>query len=293
MTSGESSIEPLKEKQDRCRPFIKWVGGKSQLLPELLKRIPHFTGCYREPFLGGAALYFALKPRRSVLSDINAELINVFQVVQSQVEELIIDLAQHRYEKEYFYRIREVDRTPEYKDWSAVARASRLIYLNKSCFNGLYRVSAQGYFNTPFGRYTNPTILNADNLRECSAVLQGSEIVQASFLDFEQSVTKDDFVYFDPPYVPLSQTANFTSYADQGFGLKRQEELYQLCVRLNQKGVRFMLSNSSAPFVLERYQEFNMMRVRATRAINSKAALRGAIDEVIVTNYLWGPDGKI
>ena len=284
MASEDSNIEAIK--QERCRPFIKWVGGKSQLLPELLKRIPRFSGRYVEPFLGGAALYFALKPTQSVLADINSELINVFQVVQSQVEELILDLGQHRYEKEYFYSIREIDRSSEYNNWTSVARASRLIYLNKSCFNGLYRVNSQGYFNTPFGRYTNPTILNANNLRECNVALQGADIRQSSFLDLEQSLTKNDFVYFDPPYVPLSQTANFTSYADGGFGIDMQEALYQLCVRLNQKGVRFMLSNSSAPFVLERYQEFNLMRVSAKRAINSKAALRGAIDEVIVTNYL-------
>jgi DNA adenine methylase len=293
MTNDESSAKNVKLKEDRCRPFVKWVGGKSQLLPELLRRTPRFSGRYVEPFLGGGALYFALKPQNSLLCDVNLELINAFQVVKSQVEELILDLAQHRYEKEYFYQIRAIDRSPEYKNWTAVARASRLIYLNKSCFNGLYRVNSQGFFNTPFGRYTNPTILNVDNLRECSITLQGAEIKHASFLDLEDSLEADDFVYFDPPYVPLSQTANFTSYADGGFDLKMQDALYQLCVRLNQKGVRFMLSNSSADFVLERYQSFNLMRVSATRAINSKAALRGAIDEVIVTNYLWESDGKI
>lgn len=278
---------PLHNSQARinCRPFVKWVGGKSQLLPELLSRIPSDVTRYFEPFVGGGALLFAYQPHKACISDINPELINAYTVVKNEVGALIKDLKKHMYEKEYFYKVRDADRSPGYKRWSPVKRASRLIFLNKTCFNGLYRVNSKGHFNTPFGRYTNPTILDAENLRACSDVLQNVSIQQACFDSFEDSIEASDFVYFDPPYVPLSTTAYFTSYSSNGFDLKMQQELFELCCRLDKRGVRFMLSNSSAPFVTKLYKGFRVEFVSANRAINSKAEKRGAIQEVIVTNY--------
>lgn len=275
----------LVTKDIRCHPFLKWVGGKGQLLPALLSRMPKKLDRYFEPFVGGGALFFNLQPSKAFLSDANPELINLYEVVRDNVAALIKDLKKHVYEEKYYYKIRGADRTSAYKKWSPVKRASRLIYLNKTCFNGLYRVNSEGFFNVPFGRYNNPTIVDANNLRACSAALQKVAIKLGEFTDIEPIVKKGDFVYFDPPYVPLSATSAFTSYGKNGFDLKMQRSLFELCCRLDDRGIHFMLSNSSAPFVLELYKQFKIEFVSATRSINSKGAKRGAIKEVIVTNY--------
>jgi len=268
-----------------CRPFVKWAGGKSQLLEELLGRIPRGFVTYYEPFLGGGALLFALQPKKAVALDINAELINAYCVIKEDVEALIRSLRRHVYKKEYYYKIREADRRAEYKDWTPLERASRLIYLNKTCYNGLYRVNAKGFFNVPFGRYVNPTIVDAANLRACHAVLQQVDIRQGSFEQIEDEVTGDDFIYFDPPYVPISSTAYFTGYSSQGFDLKMHERLAALCRRLDKRSVRFMLSNSAAPLAKDLYRKFRIETVTAARALNSKGTRRGKIEEVIVRNY--------
>lgn len=261
------------------------MGGKTQLLPELAKRIPQDIDCYYEPFLGGGALFFNLQPETAILTDINPDLISLYKVIRDDVESLIRDMGQHIYERDYYYAIRSLDRTPEYKTWTDVQRASRLIYLNKTCYNGLYRVNSKGQFNVPFGRYTNPTILNADNLRACSRALQDTAIAIADFRRVTETVQSGDFVYFDPPYAPLSATANFTGYTKDGFDGDMQYALRDLCRDLDRKGVRFMVSNSSAPLVLDLYAEFTIDSVYATRLINSKAGRRGKIPEVLVTNY--------
>lgn len=282
----QQHIEPFKSSNSpKCRPFLKWVGGKSQLLPDLMRRIPSDAKRYFEPFIGGGALLFACRPKKAYISDINPELINAYQVVKNDVEALIKNLSKHTYEKTYYYEIRNADRFPSFKRWSQVRRASRLIFLNKTCFNGLYRVNSKGHFNTPFGRYSDPAILDAENLRACSRVLQSVSIQLAGFDFFEDSADKGDFVYFDPPYAPLSATSYFTSYSSAGFDAKMQCALFELCCRLDKRGVRFMLSNSSAPFVKALYKRFKIERVPAIRAINSKAEKRGAVQEVIVTNY--------
>ena len=269
----------------RAKPFIKWVGGKTQLLPELTSRIPDDFSRYFEPFMGGGALFFHLQPERSTLIDINEELINAYTVIKYKTDELIADLKQHIYEKEYYYQIRNVDRTDEYESWSDVRRASRLIYLNKTCFNGLYRVNSKGKFNTPIGSYKNPKIVDETNLRACSLALQKAETVNGSFLKVEELITDNDFVYFDPPYAPLNATSNFTGYSQKGFDGEMQLELRDLCDRLNKKGVRFMLSNSNAPLIIDLYRDYKIELVYATRAINSKGNKRGKIPEVLVTNY--------
>ncbi|MGF1535328.1 MAG: DNA adenine methylase [Elainellaceae cyanobacterium] len=266
------------------RPFIKWVGGKTQLLPELMRRIPKRIDRYFEPFLGGGALFFHLQPEKAVLTDINPDLVSLYQVIRDSVEELIADMGQHVHSKDYYYAIRSIDRTAGYAAWTEIQKASRLIYLNKTCYNGLYRVNSKGQFNVPFGRYKNPTILNADNLRACSQALQGTAIAVRDFRSVKESAQPGDFVYFDPPYAPLSATANFTGYTKDGFDRDMQYALRDLCRELDRKGVRFMVSNSSAPLVLDLYQEFKVERVYATRLINSKAGRRGKIPEVLVTN---------
>ncbi len=269
----------------QAKPFVKWVGGKTQLLSELTARIPRDFSRYFEPFVGGGALFFHLLPEQSVLIDINEELTLTYRVIRDRVEELIADLKQHIYEKDYYYQIRNIDRTDEYKSWSAVKRASRLIYLNKTCFNGLYRVNSKGQFNTPMGKYKNPKIVDEINLRACSQALQKAQIITGSFLEVEEKITRDDFVYLDPPYAPLNATSNFTGYSQDGFDLVMQSSLRDLCDRLDAKGVRFMVSNSNAPLILDLYDHYKIEFVYASRAINSKGHKRGKIPEVIITNY--------
>jgi DNA adenine methylase len=249
-----------------------------------MARVPRFKR-YFEPFIGGGALFFALRPVDAVISDVNADLINAYQVVRDDVERLIRALSIHRYEQAYYYHMRAADRDARFRTWPRVRRASRLIFLNRTCFNGLYRVNARGHFNVPFGRYQNPTIVDRETLRRCSLALQDAEIKQASFLECEEVARKGDFVYFDPPYVPLSATSSFTNYSADGFDAEMQRELFKLCVRLHERGVKFMLSNSSAPFVRHLYQRFHIEEVFATRAINSKAGARGRIPELIIRNY--------
>ncbi len=283
--NGGSNKKKLSIIPVSPRPFIKWVGGKTQLLPELAKRVPKDFARYYEPFIGGGALFFHLQPSKAILTDINPDLINLYIVVRDKVRELIEELKRHVYDKTYYYQMRNIDRTSEYEGWSDVQRASRLIYLNKSCYNGLYRLNSQGQFNVPFGRYTDPTILDVDNLLACHFVLQGSTVEVADFGSIYEKISSRDFVYFDPPYAPLSATSNFTSYTRHGFDIEMHYALKKLCLKLDAKGVRFMLSNSSAPLILDLFADFNTELVYATRAINSNAKKRGKIHEVVVTNY--------
>lgn len=267
------------------KPFLKWVGGKRKLLKELEERMPSDFSAYFEPFMGGGAVFWHIKPKKAVLLDINPELVNTYRCVQKNVEALILDLRQHYYDQEYYYQIRNSDRTNCYSSWTDVQRASRFIYLNKTCFNGLYRVNSQGQNNVPFGKYKNPKIVDVENLRACSLALQSTEILTGSFLSIESKVESQDFVYFDPPYIPLNATSSFTSYSKEDFGLDMQIALRDLCHRFNQRGVRFMLSNSSAPVVFELYSKFKIDLVDVPRSINSKGDKRGKVKEVIVTNY--------
>jgi DNA adenine methylase len=289
--SNAASQLPLGEfisgagRRRLARPFIKWAGGKAQLLPNLTKRLPTKYRRYFEPFMGGAALFFHLAPQEAYLADTNPELVGCYKAVRDDVEGLISELSRHRYEEEYYYSVREWDRTDAFSTLAPVVRAARFIYLNKTCFNGLYRVNSKGHFNVPFGNYSNPTIVDADNLRECSRALARAEIVVSDYEGVVDEVERGDFVYFDPPYAPLSVTSSFTAYTKQGFDYSDQEALREVCHRLDRKGVFFMLSNSSNPRMLELYSDFTVQTVSATRAINSKASDRGPVSEIIVTNY--------
>lgn len=266
-------------------PIVKWVGGKRQLMFELLKNMPKNYNRYFEPFIGGGALFFELQPNDAYISDTNEELINLYQVVRDNADELIKDLKKHEISKEYFLEIRNIDRTEEYKKWSVVQKASRFIYLNRTCFNGLYRVNSKGEFNVPFGNYKNPKILDENNLLNCSELLKNTEIKCADFSEILSKVEKGDFVYFDPPYVPLNETSSFTSYTKDGFDMDMQFKLRDICDELDIMGVKFLLSNSDTKLVNELYGNYNIKKVFASRAINANPDGRGKITEVLVRNY--------
>jgi DNA adenine methylase len=264
------------------RPFLKWAGGKGQLLSQYLAYFPQHFEVYYEPFLGGGAVFFHLLPAQAVLTDINPELVNVYSCIRDRLEQVISLLAEHqqRHGKDYYYQIRASNQG------TAVERAARLIYLNKTCFNGLYRENSKGDFNVPIGKYKNPTICNSALLRSASLALQSVQIEVRSFdavLDFAK--TSQDFVYLDPPYYPLSSTSNFTSYSRYSFGEVDQVKLRNTFLTLAQRGVKVMLSNSDCPFIRDLYKDFNIHQITASRAINSNAKKRGIIAEVLVTSY--------
>ena len=269
-------------------PVVKWVGGKRQLITEIDKYIPSHFSTYYEPFLGGGAVFFYLQPKKAVVNDINKELINLYQVIQDNVEELIEDLKKHKNEPDYFYSIRELDRDLEvYKKLTPVERASRIHYLNKTCYNGLFRVNSQGQFNVPFGRYKNPNIVNEITLRAVSNYFNSAKIT-FKCCDFEEAVKgarKGSFIYFDPPYDPVSDTSSFTGYDKGGFDRQEQKRLKKLCDKLNRRGIKFLLSNSETNFILDLYRDYKIEIVQAKRSINSKGNKRGEVNEVLVMNY--------
>ncbi len=234
------------KKNPLVSPVVKWVGGKRQLLQDILKHIPDKYSTYYEPFVGGGAVLFHLQPRKMVINDINEELMNVYNVICNNVEELIEDLKKHKNEADYFYKIRELDRDREkYAQLNNIERASRIIYLNKTCYNGLFRVNRQGEFNTPFGRYKNPNIVDDATLRAVNNYFNKAKVTLKCG-DFEEAVKgirKGSFVYFDPPYDPVSDSANFTGYDKGGFDKDEQIRLKKLCDKLNNRGVKFLLSN--------------------------------------------------
>jgi DNA adenine methylase len=273
-------------------PFLKWAGGKRQLLPEIRKYIPNRFNTYYEPFVGAGAVLFDLQPKNAVINDINKELVNVYQVIKKNIDELIVELKRHENGNysEYFYTIRDLDRDKEtYDQLSSVEKAARMIYLNKTCFNGLFRVNSQGQFNVPFGRYKNPQIVNESVLRAVHDYLSTSEvnIINDDFTKAVADAKEGDFIYFDPPYDPVSDTSSFTGYSLDGFNKNDQLRLRDLCVELDKRNCKFLLSNSSTDFIREIYEEkgFHVVKVSASRNINSVASKRGKIDEVLVMNY--------
>lgn len=275
-----------------AQPFLKWAGGKGQLLDQYERFFPAAPGGrYFEPFVGSGAVFFHLRRRDLFeaysLSDSNEELINCFRAVQQNVDALIARLEEHRrqHDKEHYYAVRALDRDPNWKDAPSVERAARMIYLNKTCYNGLWRVNSQGHFNVPMGRYKNPDIVNVDRLRAASEALRGVTLDVRSFEDVTGLAQPGDFVYFDPPYHPLSATANFTSYAADDFGPEDQRRLAGVFAELDRKGCRVMLSNSDTDFVRELYHPYRIETVSARRAINSAKRNRGPIREVVVVNY--------
>lgn len=276
-----------KAKNKLVMPFLKWVGGKRQLMSEIEPLMPSKISTYYEPFIGGGAVFLNQQPKKAVINDYNAELINVYKVVRDNVEELIEDLATHRNESDYFYSVRVQDRQEGFDQLSELKRASRVIYLNKTCFNGLYRVNSSGEFNTPFGRYKSPNIVNETVLRAVSNYLNNNniELLSGDFEDALKGIRKGAFVYLDPPYDPVSKSSNFTGYVEGGFGSDQQERLRDICIKLDQKGVNFLLSNSATHFIKDLYKDFEIIEVDAKRYINSVASKRGSVSEVLVRNY--------
>jgi DNA adenine methylase len=270
------SVEP--------KPFVKWAGGKRQLIDVLIGNVPRKYNAYIEPFVGGGALLFGLKPQKAVISDINAELVNAYKVVKNKLQALIADLEKHKNEEEYFYKIRLLNP----KTLSGVERASRFIYLNKTCFNGLYRENSKGQFNTPFGRYKNPNIVDVSTLCSVSNYLRVAkiDIFNQDYVSTAMMAKRGDFVYFDPPYHPFSATASFTKYSKSDFTSRDQEQLAEVFRELAKRGCYVVLSNSNTEFIKSLYEGFNRVEIEATRHINCKAEKRGkGLFEVLIKNW--------
>ena len=264
-------------------PVIKWVGGKTKLLPELTARMPERYGRYYEPFAGGAALCFRVAPPRAVLADSNADLIGLYSMIAGDVGAVIRRLEYHRdhHDEAHYYDVRARWNDREVA-WNTADRAATFIYLNKTCFNGLWRVNRAGAFNVPIGRYTDPPICVPDALRAAHVLLARATLRCCDYRAAVADAVRGDFIYFDPPYDPVTTTANFTSYTANAFGPEHQRELADTARTLVARGCRVMLSNSDTPFVRALYKGFAIDRVKCSRAINSNASRRGDVDEVIV-----------
>jgi len=297
-----------------AKPFLKWVGGKTQLLPELEMRLPKdfvkTVRVYAEPFVGGGALLFhllskGLRPERVIINDSNPDLANAYRVVQSNAAELISELEHLQSEyrerdetsrREFFLAIREAyNRSVSNREANPVRRTAQFLFLNRTCFNGLYRVNAKGEFNVPFGRYANPRICDPQTILEDSQALSKVEILSGDFADSLSGADKSWFVYFDPPYRPLSSTSSFCDYTQSGFDDEEQKRLGTVCRKLDYAGVRWLLSNSDPketnpndPFFDMLYEGFDIRRVWASRMLNANPEKRGKLGELLISNYTDG-----
>ena len=278
--------------KERPKPFVKWVGGKRQLLRQFkelgLYPPENFNpnkATYFEPFVGGGAVFFDLFPQKAVLFDLNSELITTYNVIKNDVENLIKSLRRHKHNKKYFLKMRA--KNP--KRFSGLNIASRFIYLNRTGFNGLYRVNRSGEFNVPFGSYNNPLICDEENLRKINNVLQKVDVFCDDYKKVVNMTKKGDFIYLDPPYYPVNGTSNFTSYTSNSFLEKEQEELKNVFVELHKRGCFVMLSNSCTAFINKLYsglgRKIKVRKIKANRMINSNSKKRGKINEVLVINY--------
>jgi DNA adenine methylase len=263
------------------RPFLKWAGGKGRLIEQYRPHFPHRFERYHEPFLGGGAIFFHLLPDYATLMDINHELVNVYRCIRDQAEAVIGRLKVHQgnHCRDYYYWIRANPGT------SPVERAARLIYLNKTCFNGLYRENSHGQFNVPIGKYKSPKICDPELLRSASAVLKRAKIRVGHFETVLEEANTRDFVYFDPPYHPISSTSCFTAYSRYSFHAEDQVRLRDTFIELANRGIHVMLSNSDCEFIRDLYDGFTIHTIYASRAINSKAERRGKISELLITSY--------
>jgi len=278
-----------KEKKESLEtpghPFLKWAGGKRQLLIQIQKYLPNSFQTYIEPFVGAGALFFHLKPSPAILIDINGELINAYTIIKQNPKELIESLKKHQNNAEYYYKVRDVDLTEDYHHWNAVERASRTIFLNRCCYNGLYRVNSKGHFNVPFGKYENPKFCDEPNLLAVHNLLQQVQLYNASFETCLNYAKAGDFIYFDPPYVPISKTSSFTGYTQEDFHEEDQVKLKQIFDELHTRGCKCMLSNSKSDLIIDLYKDYKIVPLEAKRAINSVASKRGTIQELLIMNY--------
>ena len=292
LSQKNSTLDDIRKiVKDKPKPFVKWVGGKRQLLKQFRELNLYPPECfnpesntYFEPFVGGGAVFFDLLPKHAELSDTNRELVITYNVIKDNVDGLIKSLKKHIYNKEYYLGVRAQD----INELSDIEVASRFIFLNRTGFNGMYRVNKSGQFNVPFGRYKNPLICDENNLLKVSEALQGITITHRDYKDVLELAKIGDFIYFDPPYYPLNPTSSFTAYTAKGFFEKEQIELRDTFVKLHERGCFVMLSNSDTPFINELYsglEGVSINKIFAGRAINSKGSKRGKINEVLVTNY--------
>lgn len=273
-------------------PVLKWVGGKRQLISEIDSLIPKSISTYVEPFVGGGAVLFHLQPKKAIINDFNKELMNVYQVIKDNPDGLLEVLKKHKElnSEDYFYKIRSLDRGDDYENLSNEERAGRIIYLNKTCYNGLFRVNRAGFFNTPYGKYKNPSIVNEVTIKAMSKYFNSANIkfLTGDYKEALKGLRRGSFVYFDPPYMPISSSSNFTGYTEIGFDYEKQVELRDECLKLHNKGIKFIQSNSYTPEILEMYSDssvFNIKIVQAKRNINSQSDKRGEISEVLIYNY--------
>ena len=273
------------------KPFLKWVGGKRQLLADIAPLVPDQFTRYMEPFVGGGAVFFHLseqlndKKTPSLINDINPELVNCYQMVKAQTDELIELLKTHQHDKDYYLEIRNLDRQEGgLAKLTPLQRASRFLYLNRTGFNGMYRVNSKGLNNVPFGRYTNPSLVNEEVLRAAARALRFTEIQNKTFEACLERAEEGDLIYLDPPYVPLNHTSYFTSYMTDGFGMADQNRLAELVREVDSRGVKFIASNACMPIVKQMYSGFRQIEVKAKRAINANGKKRQPVSELLITN---------
>lgn len=280
-----------RNKNIQARPFLKWVGGKGQLLAQFEQYYPKDFNNYFEPFIGGGAVFFNLSPTKASINDVNTTLISAYKNIKDQPKEIIKILLklENKYrngdlenQKELFYKIRE--QFNKLSD-SELKKTAYLIFLNKTCFNGMYRENSKGEFNTPFGKYKNPKILDRENILKVSKILEHTKLTSVSFEKAVANAKKGDFIYFDPPYHPLSETAKFTSYHKDNFSKEDQIKLRDVFAELDKRGCYVMLSNSYTDFINNIYRKYRCETVMASRAINCKASGRGKIKELLIMNY--------
>jgi DNA adenine methylase len=277
------SPQPTTTKHP-LRPFLKWAGGKRRLITQYHDYFPDFQDInrYYEPFIGGGAIFFHYQPETAVLADRNQTLMDVYQAVQQDVDAVIAALKPHHNDSDYFYEVRAWDVTT----LTLAQRAARIIFLNKTCFNGLFRENSKGKFNVPFGRYKKPKICDEDRLRLAAEALQNVSLMAADFENVVETAVAGDFVYFDPPYAPLNATSSFTQYDKDGFALADQIRLSDTVDALTKRKCKVMLSNSSAPIIYDLYaKDYRLVEMQARRNINSKGNGRGPIKELLILNY--------
>ena len=287
------SLKVAINNSAKYQPFVKWVGGKRGLLAQILPLFPKEFNNYLEPFVGGGAVFFELfskgilNDKKVYLFDINSELINTYYIIKNSPEKLIEKLENfaNEHTKEFYYQIREWDRKDNFNDLDPTTKAARFIYLNKTCFNGLYRVNKKGYFNTPMGSYKNPNICDSQTILANSFALKNAIIQNSSFENVIKFAKKGDLIYLDPPYYPLNKTSNFTSYSEFEFLENEQQKLFDIFYRLDKKGCKVVQSNSDTAFIKELYKNYDIQIVNANRFINSKSNGRGKISEVVIRNF--------
>ena len=269
-----------------ARPVLKWAGGKRRLIDDIIKRLPsdYHTRAYHEPFFGGGALFFHIEPIKGSINDVNKRLMNFYWVLRDKPDELIQEASRYVYDKDEYYRLRTRFNEAQLDD---VEDAAILLYLNKTGYNGLYRVNSKGKYNVPFGRYKNPRIVDEERIRNASEILKNIEIHSDRFTSVQEIAKSGDIVYFDPPYLPVSDTSDFTEYSKTGFGYDDHRLLRDTCIELHKMGVLFVQSNSHVKPIIGLYEdidEFNIDIVQMNRAINSKSSRRGGVEEVLITN---------